>query len=555
MLKSSSLEIMKIVIKILVLLLCFSRFLYLDQDVPSYMISGISQEDESYYSIGALLRYYNDVDRTETNYSSYSGDPVCMYSTPLTYLSFHALGNNYWGLRFVIPLLSLMIILFLFRISYKEIDSNTQKYFLLLLLLTDFYFFNFSRFQTPQIYSILAISSALFCYYSIKDDSKKIFIVSFLAISSVLFVYVYNIFFVFGVILYFLIYIIQNKSIKLFYIMILGVISSFVLFLITLYFMGFSLIDYLEFFINFNDKRSAVSVDIHNGFLFFITSAIKNSFSIFYTNLFRFNSIWLFFLVCGCLFKIKVLYQKGFKSTSSDLLYFVMIFAFSQAVFLNSYPFKKWVVLLPIVYCLGIEFFKSMSQMSSRNLMISSLLTFPIIINSYRINNSSEYWEGFNYGYYENLSFTISLIPIIVTTLFIISNFMIIKPSYKKLLYSFCIVLNSIILLNVFYINRKFELRDYLSELRPLLENQYLIDGFPHSYSLYTNAIPILNPYSNNYEPSSFLTLDFDKTDKKKYILRKEMRVESEKNIYSSKFISLETKSLKFYNLKLYELK
>ena len=232
-----------------------------------------------------------------------------------------------------------------------------------------------------------------------------------------------------------------------------------------------------------------------------------------------------------------------------------MIFAFSQAVFLNSYPFKKWVVLLPIVYCLGIEFFKSMSQMSSRNLMISSLLTFPIIINSYRINNSSEYWEGFNYGYYENLSFTISLIPIIVTTLFIISNFMIIKPSYKKLLYSFCIVLNSIILLNVFYINRKFELRDYLSELRPLLENQYLIDGFPHSYSLYTNAIPILNPYSNNYEPSSFLTLDFDKTDKKKYILRKEMRVESEKNIYSSKFISLETKSLKFYNLKLYELK
>ena len=112
---------MKLVIKILVLLLCFSRFLYLDQDVPSYMISGISQEDESYYSIGALLRYYNDVEKTDTNYSSHSGDLVCLYSTPLTYLSFHALGNNYWGLRFMIPLLSIIIIFFLYRISEKYI--------------------------------------------------------------------------------------------------------------------------------------------------------------------------------------------------------------------------------------------------------------------------------------------------------------------------------------------------------------------------------------------------------------------------------------------------
>ena len=546
---------MKLVIKILVLLLCFSRFLYLDQDVPSYMISGISQEDESYYSIGALLRYYNDVEKTDTNYSSHSGDLVCLYSTPLTYLSFHALGNNYWGLRFMIPLLSIIIIFFLYRISEKYIHSQTQKYFLILLLLTDFYFFNFSRFQTPQIYSILAISFALFCYYHIKDPRKKIFIVSFLAISSVLFVYVYNIFFVFGVVFYFLIYIIENKNIRLIYFLVLGCLSSFILFLITLYFMSFSLVDYLEIFMDFNDKRSAVSVDVYNGTSHFIASALRNYSSIFYTNLFRFNSIWLFFLVYGFVFRIKELIQKGFKSKSTDLLYFVIIFAFFQAIFLNSYPFKKWIVLLPFVYCFGIEFFKSLSQYSSRNLIIPSVLTFPIMINSYRINNSYEYWEGFNYGYYENLSFSISLIPITITTLFIISNFMIIKSSYKKILFSFIIVLNSIILLNVFYVNKKFELRNYLTELKPLLEDQYLIDGFPHSYSLYTNSIPILNPYSNNYDSNSFLTLDLDKPDKKKYVLKKEMRFKNEENIYSSKFTLIEKKSLKFYNLKLYELK
>ena len=555
MLKFSFLKIMKILIKIFVILLCFSRFLYLDQDVPSYMISGISQEDESYYSMGAISRYYNDIEKTEPNFSSYSGDPVCMYSTPLTYLSFHLLGNNYWGLRFVIPLLSIIIIFFLFRIADKELYSKTHKSFIIILLLTDFYFFTFSRFQTPQIYSILAISFALLCFYSINDIYKRIFIVSFLSISSVLFVYAYNIFFVFGVLLYFLIYIIENKNIKLFYCLILGCLTSFFLFLITLYFMGFTLLDYFELFINFNDKRSAISIEVHSGVLNFISSALSNFFSILYTNLFRFNSIWLFFLVCGLLSRIQLFLQKGFNLKSADLLLFVIIFAFCQAMFLNSYPFKKWIVLLPIVFCYGIEFFKRLSLHSSNILVISSLLTFPIIINSYRLNNSSQYWDGFNYGYYENLSFYISLIPIIVTTIFIISIFLKNKSTFNKLLFSLCIILNSIISINVFYINRKFELRDYLTELTPLLENQYLIDGFPHSYSIYTNSIPILNPYSHDYKSSSFLTLNLEKTKRKKYILKKEMRVKSEKSIYSSKFTLLETKSLKYYNLNLYELK
>ena len=68
---------MKILIKIFVILLCFSRFLYLDQDVPSYMISGISQEDESYYSMGAISRYYNDIEKTDPNFSLHFEDPVC----------------------------------------------------------------------------------------------------------------------------------------------------------------------------------------------------------------------------------------------------------------------------------------------------------------------------------------------------------------------------------------------------------------------------------------------------------------------------------------------
>ena len=86
MLRFSSHNIFKFSIQLVVVILLFSRFLYLDQDVPSYMVSGISQEDESYYSIGGLLRYYNDVCKTDPNFNTTSSDLVCLYSTPLTYL-------------------------------------------------------------------------------------------------------------------------------------------------------------------------------------------------------------------------------------------------------------------------------------------------------------------------------------------------------------------------------------------------------------------------------------------------------------------------------------
>ena len=119
-------NVMRVIVKILVFVLCFSRFFYLDQDVPSYMISGISQEDESYYSIGAVLRYFTDLGLTEPDYNSTVADPVCMYSTPLTYLTFHIFGNNYWGLRLSVTILSLLIIFLLYKSSKIIVGLNIE---------------------------------------------------------------------------------------------------------------------------------------------------------------------------------------------------------------------------------------------------------------------------------------------------------------------------------------------------------------------------------------------------------------------------------------------
>ena len=104
-------------------------------------------------------------------------------------------------------------------------------------------------------------------------------------------------------------------------------------------------------------------------------------------------------------------------------------------------------------------------------------------------------------------------------------------------------------------LNKKFELRDYLIDLKPLIENQYLVDGFPHSYCIYTNSIPILSPYSNSYQKNSYLGISLRKKDKKKYFLVKEMRDKSNKIIYNSNFTFLDKKHLKFYDLRLYQYK
>ena len=159
--------------------LIFSRFLYLDQDVPSYMISGICQEDESYYANGALLRYYSDIDQTNIYFNKCASEVVKLYSIPLTYLTLHLFGNNYWGLRISIPFLSIFIILLLSSMAYREIKKPSYSIFLSLLLLVDFYFFSFSRYFTPQFFSILILSLSIYAFFNTKQIKRQVLFVSF----------------------------------------------------------------------------------------------------------------------------------------------------------------------------------------------------------------------------------------------------------------------------------------------------------------------------------------------------------------------------------------
>jgi hypothetical protein len=58
---------------------------------------------------------------------------------------------------------------------------------------------------------------------------------------------------------------------------------------------------------------------------------------------------------------------------------------------------------------------------------------------------------------------------------------------------------NLALTVNVFVINRKYEVRDCLISLRPMISNKVVVEGFPLSYQLYSNCRPALNGYNIDF--------------------------------------------------------
>ena len=146
----------------LLLFFILIRCYHLDQDAPSMMISAICEEDEAYYTIEGINEYNIDNNRFLKGFEHNLVAPIVFYSKTITYLSLKIFGNNFWGLRMPVVLLSFIIALLLLNI-FKKINTKyiALNYLMIFLLLSDFTFYIFSRYQNPQIYSILCITVIL----------------------------------------------------------------------------------------------------------------------------------------------------------------------------------------------------------------------------------------------------------------------------------------------------------------------------------------------------------------------------------------------------------
>ncbi|MBK6836149.1 MAG: hypothetical protein IPG89_18510 [Bacteroidetes bacterium] len=157
----SKLSFKNIQLVLIVLMFSIPKFIFLDQDIPSYMIGGLSQEDEAYYCIGGVNRYLADENRSYELNAKSTIEALQLINTPTTYLSLKIFGNNYYGLRIPIVIVSLLLNLILVLFANKRGFSRLSILLLIIFLSTEFYSFLFGRFYNPQIFCMLFIALIL----------------------------------------------------------------------------------------------------------------------------------------------------------------------------------------------------------------------------------------------------------------------------------------------------------------------------------------------------------------------------------------------------------
>lgn len=541
-------------------LLLIGRFIYLDQDVPGYFISGISQEDEAYYSTEGINLYNLDHGRYLKGYEHNNMAPLLLYSTPLTYLSLKIFGNTYWGLRVPVVLISILVILLLHDILNRLKVPKIYTWLITLYLATDFYFFLFSRFQNPQIYSIAAITLILWTYFRFGAESKVgLILIGLFSSLAVLVVYLYNAFFLGALGLFFVILSVKHK--RLFYLLYfsIGIFLSALFFIVCVEIWGSSIIEFIKV-LTFHGggvvkyettSIMAVAMKVLKG-------AALAIFQILPTNFFRYNLPLLFFF----LISTPVLIHKVFKEKNETAFLFLLSFIlqYLQLVFIASYPFKKLIVLMPIVILTIVFCIPAFEEYYNSGLLKKKILAFIVAIvallgclYNFKINKDPNFWAGFEYGYFVNTPkwFDILNIIFLFTTfvLFLLFTFKQYLSMNFRYLFFLPLIASTFLIIKYCILEKKFEVRDALIDMKPIIENKVLITGFPHAHQFYSNCIPALSGYTESFAMGDQYKNVVDSLFKNGIAEYKiEKKFKHEKPDSSSNFVLTKKYSFSFYD-------
>ncbi len=503
-------------------ILLIMRFVYLDQDAPSYFISGVCQEDEAYYSNGALSFIYSDHDpeiEMEHGNKLYS---LGIFRNAISLISFKLFGLNYWGLRLPAVMFSIVIILLFLDIGRKLKIPTWTNWLLMLVISTDYYYLLFSRFQTPQIYSLFILTLIIWFFLTKGvEDKAKLLLLGCLSLSSVIMIYLFNLFAFISISIFVLIISVRRRSWTPVIFYTLGSMISVFVFIILIYASGSSIQEMyhtLAFSGNMEKIESGMTA---SSFLASLPSKFIGSISqILNTNFFRFNlsELWLY-LMCLPQLLYSCIYKKD--NVALFLLLFIP-FIFLQNIFINSYPFKKLIVLYPIIivsilYCFSQLKHDVFSFLKTKMPWVVTwgLVCFGICLYNFKVNKSYMYWSGFDYGYYSNTDIVFDVLNICINIFIVFFMIYIIRGENKvyKFRYLFFLLIVPQVYLSVKTIGfeKRFDLRDTLISLRSDFENAVIVSGWGHAYQFYNEAKPILNHYAfrNNETKSKELERKF----------------------------------------------
>ncbi len=486
---------------LLVLLLAIPRFFFLDQDVPSYMIGGLSQEDEAYYCLGGINKFLKDENRVHPDFTKSDIEAIQVINTPTTYMSLKIFGNNYYGLRVPVVFCSILMILLLSLLANRQGLSTLSVSMIIVFLSTEFYSFLLGRFYNPQIFGMLFITLILFILLSKKiRPSMGAFFVGLFCSLMVLGVYAYSVFLVMGILLWYLWSAVTEKKIKNISFIIGGGLAGILLWIICCLALKIDFNGLLENIVAHGGGVEEVSDGEKIGFF---KKAVLSITQLVSTNFFRYS---LFLLP---VFVLLVFYSiTTFRSNPVSRLFILIFVSFLlQNFFIQSYPFKKQVIFYPVLIAFAVMNAKDIIRWLETNVqhwksIVLAIISSGCIYYSFKLNNSMQYWSGFDYGYYVNIPKWVAWFGLIVALTITVIVFGYKYLNKRKNALTFVIAISilpsSILVSKQFYVDKTFLVKESLADMGKTIENKYLIQEFSHSFQFYSNSIPLMSDYDRS---------------------------------------------------------
>lgn len=483
---------------ILIVSLSLLRFVNLDNDVPPYNIAGISQTDEPYYCLLGFNGYLEENNRIILELNKIDLKFLMVHNYHLTFSSLKNIGNNYYGLRFGATFLSILTILLLLKIFFERNKNPYLRLLMVLFLFSEFTFFVMSRFQNPQVYAIFWMSLSLYFFQKYDYTALRVFRIFGISIVIliILLVYPYTIFFGFGIALWLANSAIITKSIKPLMDGIVALIISGSIFFLILFLIDSSIEEIMKQYVLINSVRDETIGSNLSDILRSIATQIP------FTNLFRFN-LFLLFAVLFVLYRGVVDFKNFHISSIHSLIFFVFLGAFAQCSFVSGYPFKKWILLFPVVILALYYLLEELPKINKLNIKdyLIIIITGVISLYSWRVTNSELYWSGMtSYTFLSSPTF-IEYLMIVVPVLLLIGLFFYWQKShYYILILTGMLLLSSTITSYYFILKPTKILKTFLIENSNYMNNSLIIGDFPHAYSLYNNGIVLNNPYDSYFK-------------------------------------------------------
>jgi hypothetical protein len=376
-----------------------SRLYLIESDLAPFAFSGYQTIDEPFYVSAAFEWAFGRFEPPEFM-AHVSSLPNGLFFNAIAYVNLLLFGNTYTGLRLNVVLLALVTSIIFSYVLYYRFSIAGLIISLPLYLLT-LPWFMASLAVDPTLYRLfhLSIYLGLLCWLEIRGRESTpiaIFILSFLAYSGVLLVYVTNLFMVFATIAYYSFKAYRCRDGRLFLrfccVSIFALLASVLLWatLTKLAFGGLG--PTVTFVLNARQPRFDFVYNWQNLFDFSFFSRTPYVFYVYMAGTLLMAGRLVFRV-----FERDVDKRPG--ASIDDAVSLLSLAFFAQTLFINDYPTKKLVFLSPFIIFAALLLFRQVD----RFLKVPIVITSTVFVLYWVIPSATQAYDVLFRNYTENM--------------------------------------------------------------------------------------------------------------------------------------------------------